>query len=618
VRAKSALLFLMLAAACGPSAPNGEEDLDGDGKADSLTSDADKDGIPDGMEGRKEEVDTDGDGTPDFLDLDSDGDGVKDAHERVADVDNDGVMAFRDLDSDGDCIPDAKEAGDTDLETPPPQTDNDGDSDLIDVDADGDGVLDQDEDVNCNGARDAGETDRRAADSDGDQVTDLVEQVAETDPNDPTDNPKAHGNFVFTVPYTKDPIPAKETLDFRTKITQADVVFMMDTTGSMGEELAQLKAGVQGIAQSLAVDIPNVGLGAAGYEDFADTGNCYGLKSDGDRPFYLVHRVASAGVESVKTEIGKMVVRNGRDYPESGWHAIHELTRGLGVSYNGVTVPAFNAATAFAPAGAGVGSIGGAGFRSGSLPIIVWVTDEISHNTDMYPQFNYGLNGCPAVSVSANRATAIDDAKAIGAKVIPVLSYGGQQTAAARADMHKIVFDTGTRVPPTAWDGPGRTCAAGTCCTGLSGAGEAPDNDGMCPLIFRLASNGSGLSDSVTKAIKVLTEYGVIDIGAQAADDPADTVDAVAAFVDKVKANVTSGGACATGIAISAEVFQDVKPGTVVCFDVTPRQNTSVEAKTTPQVFKATVSVVGDGVTKLDTRTVLFLVPPEFKHDIIE
>jgi len=199
-----------------------------------------------------------------------------------------------------------------------------------------------------------------------------------------------------------------------------------------------------------------------------------------------------------------------------------------------------------------------------------------------------------------------------------VLSYGGQFTDAARQDMSKIVVDTGTRVPPSAWDGPGRTCAAGTCCTGLSGAAESPDANGLCPLIFRLASNGSGLSASVTKAIKVLTEYGVIDIGARATDDPADTVDAVASFVESVKANVTAGGTCATGITVSADVFQDVKPGTVVCFDVTPRQNTTVAAKTTPQVFKAKVSVVGDGVTSLDTREVLFLVPPEFPHEVIE
>ena len=89
-------------------------------------------------------------------------------------------------------------------------------------------------------------------------------------------------------------------------------------------------------------------------------------------------------------------------------------------------------------------------------------------------------------------------------------------------------------------------------------------------------------------------------------------------FVGSVRANVVTGGVCATGIQVSAEVFQGVKPGTVVCFDVTPRQNSSVKASETPQVYKARVSVVGDGVTTLDTREILFLVPPEFPSEIIE
>jgi hypothetical protein len=48
-----------------------------------------------------------------------------------------------------------------------------------------------------------------------------------------------------------------------------------------------------------------------------------------------------------------------------------------------------------------------------------------------------------------------------------------------------------------------------------------------------------------------------------------------------------------------------------VCFDVIPRMNTTVMPTDMPQVFRAIIEVVGDGVTVLDEREVFFLVPPD-------
>jgi hypothetical protein len=47
-----------------------------------------------------------------------------------------------------------------------------------------------------------------------------------------------------------------------------------------------------------------------------------------------------------------------------------------------------------------------------------------------------------------------------------------------------------------------------------------------------------------------------------------------------------------------------------VCFDIYPERNMTVPATDEPQVFKAYVDVIGDGITVLDTRDVYFLVPP--------
>jgi hypothetical protein len=95
-------------------------------------------------------------------------------------------------------------------------------------------------------------------------------------------------------------------------------------------------------------------------------------------------------------------------------------------------------------------------------------------------------------------------------------------------------------------------------------------------------------------------------------------VDAVAAFVDHLEANPNGGAPCATGLQVAdtngdgrADTFTNVLPGTTVCFDVVPKMNTTIMPTTAPQMFKATINVVGDGVTTLDSRDVFFLVPPE-------
>ena len=46
-----------------------------------------------------------------------------------------------------------------------------------------------------------------------------------------------------------------------------------------------------------------------------------------------------------------------------------------------------------------------------------------------------------------------------------------------------------------------------------------------------------------------------------------------------------------------------------MCWDVVPAMNTMVEPTREPQVYRATLSVFGDG-SPLDQRTVIFLIPP--------
>lgn len=589
---------------------DGLDDLDSDGDGNYADLDDDGDNMNDVLEigDAADPTDTDQDGTPDFQDTDSDGDTILDLHDRLYDPDDDGIPAFRDLDSDGDCRQDAAEAGDAVLSTEPVNSDDDTGADFIDLDSDGDGLLDSLEDTNCNGIHDPPETSTTDADSDGDGVSDLIEEAADTDPNDPGNNPQSEGNFVFVVPYVEPPTPDEDTLDFSTDISQADVFFSVDTTGSMGGEIANLETSLSSIVTSLATEIPNVGIGVGYYDDFPISP--YGAA--GDQPFGLLHRVmtvsTAAGRTSVQNGVNALTTHNGNDIPESGWEAMHQIATGAGVTVGGANVPAFNPATApplTLPPGESFGTLGGVGFRTGSLPIVVAITDATSHN-------DYTFSGW------TNRDTSIAQLQALGARVIGVVSDAG----AARTDINFAIDATGATVPVSAWDANRPAgCAVTQCCTGINGAGENPIG-GMCRLSFLISGTGSGLGTAIVTAIQALANFAVIDVGADIDDNQdagGETVNAVLSFVDHLAANPAAPVPCTQGLTAVdqapvdsiLDTFTNVQPGSTACFDVIPKMNTTVPPLDTPQVFTATITVIGDGITTLDTRVVYFLVPAE-------
>ncbi len=554
-----------------PDESDSREDLDGDSDGDWRDTDDDGDNIDDvdEMGSPDDPIDTDGDGTPDYRDTDSDDDTISDHDERDDDVDEDGTANYRDLDSDDDGWSDAEEAGDADLATPPVDTDDDGMADFVDPDSDNDGLSDEAE-------REAG-TDPRDADTDDDGVTDLVETAAGTDPLDPKSNPGALGDFVFLEPYEEDPSPAEDTLSFATDIQQADVYFLVDTTGSMGGEIANLSADLDGfLIPAVEGEIPDVWFGVGHFDDypvcdggggfFGCGGDCYGAA--GDEAFeQLQEMTGDAGAAQAAARA--LVLGFGEDTPESDVPALEAVATGNG---DGAYI-------ADAPACDDADESGYPCFRSGAVPIIVLITDAPFHNgpggTDPYDD---GLLGIAAPSY--------DDA--VNALVAGNIRVLGVNSGAARSQLERLARDTG-----------------------------AVDVDGG-EMVYDIGADGTGLGDAVVDGIAALANQVPLDITAEPRDDPADAVDATR-FVDRIVPNADGDDAkgCAGGLDTADtdgdgfdDTFVDVLPGTQVCFDIIPAINDFVPPTDEPQLFRATVVVVGDGITDLDERDVFFLVPP--------
>lgn len=547
---------------------DGVDDLDNDGIGNFADLDDDGDSLTDvfEMENAATPTDTDGDGTPDYQDVDSDNDTIKDLHEKAEDPDNDLIPAFRDLDSDGDCRLDAIEAGDVALNTPPVDSDADLRADFLDLDSDNDGLADSAEDADCDGAVSAGESSATAQDTDGDGVSDLIEVSAGTDPQNAADNPQANGDFVFVVPYQQPTTPTQDDLDFSTNLQIVDLYVLVDRSGSMTDEITSVRDNLATVVRNLAC--PPLGNGDPSdcIADLYSGSGTIGYSGSGPAAYTNVRDLqANPTLATSGMVIGEPSGCCAETTMLGLWSTVTgKGSAASGCSISGGAIP--NRTTC--PAG----RLGWPCFRPNALPVILLATDEA-------PNTGGDTYHCPAQN------TVVAAANAIGAKVIGIYGSGG---------------------------GTGTTNDLNALATG-TGAVDA--SAGNAPLVF--SGSGTGTAAAIELGVRKLANGVPLDISALPVDDPADTVDAVVEFVNHLETLQLGTPACANMLTDQdsnmdgfKDLYIDVLPGTPVCWRVIPKNNTTVPATTVPQLFKATVEVMGDNVTLLDTRDVYFLVPP--------
>jgi hypothetical protein len=383
-------------------------------------------------------------------------------------------------------------------------------------------------------------------------------------------------DFFFVVPFQDDPTPKNDTLKFSTNIKQADVAFVMDTTGSMSGSIANLKNALQGtLLAQLQAAIPNVGLAVVDFKDFSDGASVLTLR-----------QTITTNLTLVKNAVGQMIASGGGDGPEAS-------IAGMQYALLGAANPPIPAHTP-AP-----GTTGGVDFRAGSVPVIVHVHDNDWHD----PSGNATMASLKAAFASTN------------AKFVNIADNSGPENKA-----NELSDATNSNVPPAAF-GSVAGCSPGQCCTGINGSGRAPTGPGgSCRLNF-VSNNGSGVSAGIVKAIEAIAVGSSFDVTAKPSNDPknAKGVDATK-FIKALRAmdegNQANGCPAAPAKDTNGDGIKDtfiqVKVGTPVCFEVIPQKNTTVEPDVDPQFFNAFIDVIGvQGNVNLDHRAVLFLVPPK-------
>ncbi len=441
-----------------------------------------------------------------------------------------------------------------------------------------------------------------------------------------TEDPKTSArDFFFTVPFKAAPDPAEDILKFTTNIQQVDVAFVMDSTGSMSGAITNLRTNLSStILPALKAAIPSVGVSIVDHKDYPTGG--YG--GGGDFPVKIltpiVVQATAADLTTVQTATTKYAAAGGSDTPESQLPAMFHVLTGKALSWPGGSIAAVTPKA---------GTNGAVGFRGSAVPVVVMITDASFHNGVYGASNGFGETIAYSIAGSPTMANLVDAFKALNAKIVGVnVAQSWSASDGPAKDFNHLSDNTNSKLPPSAFDGAGKPagCGAGQCCTGLNGAGKAPDAaGGLCRLNFDANSAGSGVSTGIVTAIKAIASGSVYDILPELANDPKnpDGVDATK-FVDRLEAFADASKGCAGTPRKSepSKTYNDVIGGIVAgkqtaCFKVIPKMNESVPPKESAQFFKAIIRMKGiaPGVTVTpttprvdlgDDRTALFMVPP--------
>ncbi|HSW61118.1 MAG TPA: hypothetical protein VLJ60_09975, partial [bacterium] len=391
------------------------------------------------------------------------------------------------------------------------------------------------------------------SDTDGDGVDDNTENAAGSNPK-VADPEWWEGKYYVILPYDAEDHEIRP-LDFSTDITKADILFLVDLSGSMDGEIANLKDGINNtLIGSIKSKIPDAGFGITTFEDFDSYPNDYGTR---------VIQTITTNETTLKNTMSSVSALVGTGW-EPQMSAIYFSVTGEARG----TTPAMNCSTS-------EGSIGGACFRTGAMPIFIMMTDEAFETA--YSKYKVGASDW--IFVSTN--DAINELNSIKGKFIGVDSWNTGSFGVSPANDLKAVSN---------------------------GTGSV---DGVAdPFYYLINSNGTGLSTNVAAAVEYLAANVpmLVNTGKESITNP-QSVD-VTQFIKAITPvkRVVGGSTVNCPAECTAEAFQNVKPGTTVTFNIDFYNDFYPPVTSQATAFRAKINVFGEG-SLVDTREVYIIVP---------
>lgn len=626
--------------------------------------------------------DSDGDTIYDYNDTDSDNDMLPDELEGVNDSNHDNVLDRYSVDSDGDTLPDGQEVGTDGLPLKFETSAGDTIYCFQSIDCDLDGLKDDSEPV-CNGVSGVNNPD-----TDGDSFMDTSELAAGiyaaehglldgssiADANsivcDPNLGVTDVFDFYFELPWQG---PQKDDLlEFIPKVSKLDLVFNVDTTGSMTQAIQNVKNNVGNIIHQVQSMVPDSGFALVNFDDYPTgvgyMGHLsdgtpvvypYGEASSGDLPFRVLGKISTKqSVVQGYTQNSLFTTRNGADGAESGTESLHHILTGKGTqwtagNYTGYFLYSSNQAyyTTFSWSSGNIpdnvnapNTWGGVDFRSGSLPVIVHTTDVYSH--DRSSVYNYAVQNEFAYNNYNNSipnphytADIVPKFKETGARVITlgVPNQNGQVLANEMNQMTTWARESNAIVPACAFEG---ACGYNKCCLGSQTVASETINgrDNQCILYYTSAQ--TDVSTYITKGVDALVKYGTYEVATQIIGEPipGSSVD-TSCFIKQVTATAyiappnepeKSCNPVAEPTSVNGanylNGFENFAPGTSdpnregakLHFTVYAQNDNCVPATEEAQIFRAYIDVINPTTGLVfGKRQVSIIVPGEINHDQI-
>lgn len=323
---------------------------------------------------------------------------------------------------------------------------------------------------------------------------------------------------------------------------KVDVFLLFDDTGSFVNNSPIVRAAFPTIMSQLQASLPGIdlGFGVGRFEEYAN----FAFEYATGRPFILNQPIVAASTPGYQTAIQAALNRTtpgyGGDTPETDIEALFQLVTGLGfdgnnngtVSDSGAAglvstqlnpgasgdVPSF--ASFMADAAGNVmtpaGNLGGGGFRSGALPIILTATDT---GFAYQPYGETSITGAGGLSLPLSALTQTS-------RSTTPFNYGAgiQQTITALNSLGALVIGLGTN-PQTNID-PRQSLSSISQLTGAINRSTTTIANGTAtpiapgdPLYFQIASGFAGsVANGVTSAIQNAVTSVAVDIDIIASD----------------------------------------------------------------------------------------------------
>jgi serine-aspartate repeat-containing protein C/D/E len=345
--------------------------------------------------------------------------------------------------------------------------------------------------------------------------------------------------------------------------SMVDVFLLFDDTGSFTGNSPIVRAAFPQIISTLQAAMPGVdfGFGVGRFEEYAN----FASEFPTGRPFILNQPIIDQSTPGFATSIQSALDRTapgfGGDQPETDVEALYQMATGAGFdgNNNGTTtdsgaaglvstqltpgssgdVPSFGSFTVD-PSGnvlPAAGSIGGAGFRPGALPIILTATDT---GFAFQPQGETSITGINGLTLPLSAFTQTSRPST------PFNSGAGlQQTVTALNALGALVVGLGTNA--TATVDPRQGLEAFAKVTGAINRSAVTIPNGTLdpiapgdPLYFQIASGfGASVANGITTAIQ--NAVSAVDVNLTVrASDPTVHIEATPGVINHVGAGQTA------------------------------------------------------------------------------